>query len=52
MNTNLECWEDEPLTSRERVEEMLREIAFILHMTKRVREQIETDEEAEELVTA
>jgi hypothetical protein len=39
-------------TSRERVEEMLRDIAFVLQMTRRVREEIEADEEAEEFALA
>jgi hypothetical protein len=52
MNADLldEAWETEELTSRERVEEMLREIAFVLHMTRRVRDEIEKDAEAEELM--
>ena len=39
-------------TSRERVEEMLRDIAFVLQMTRRVRDEIEADEEAEEFALA
>jgi hypothetical protein len=39
---------EEPLVSRERVEEMLREIAMVLHMTRRVRDEMETEEDAEE----
>ena len=39
-------------TSRERVQEMLREIAYVLHLTRKVRDEIESEQDAEELVLA
>ena len=38
--------------NRERVEEMLRDIAFVLQMTRCVRAEIEADQEAEEFALA
>ncbi len=35
-------------SSRERVEEMLHDIAFVLQLTRRVRDEIEAEKEAEE----
>ena len=38
--------------SRKRAESMLRDIAFVLKMTQKVRDEIETEQETEELVLA
>jgi hypothetical protein len=55
MNKNLSrqaCREERQEVSKERVEEMLREIAYVLHLTKRVREEMEADKESEEYAMA